>query len=111
MPVAATATAMLCTEIILPMTPAAEFTDAVSTGLRPSAFAVTTCRLPNSALADVSLPVRNTPSQPTTALKNGNAPPRRGQREPERGRHARVVHQVREAEHRRDREHRAAPAA
>ena len=75
MPVAATATAMLCTEIILPMTPAAEFTDAVSIGLRPSALAVTTCRLPNSALADVSLPVRNTPSQPTTALKNGNAAP------------------------------------
>ena len=38
-------------------------------------MAVTTCRLPKSALADVSLPVRNTPSQPTTALKKGNAPP------------------------------------
>ena len=74
-PVAATATAMLCTEIIFPMTPAAELTDAVSTGLRPSAFAVTTCRLPKRALAEVSLPVKNTPSHPTTALKNGNAPP------------------------------------
>ena len=106
MPVAATATAMLWTEIILPITPAAEFTDAVSTGLRPSAFAVTTCRLPNSAFADVSLPVRNTPSQPRTALKNGNAHAGRREREPERGRHARVVHQVRQAEHRRDRQHR-----
>ena len=35
MPVAATATAMLCSEIILPITPAAEFTEAVRTGLRP----------------------------------------------------------------------------
>src|SRR3954447_16787799 len=42
MPVAATATAMLCSEIILPTTPAAEFTDAVSTGLMLNAFAVTT---------------------------------------------------------------------
>src|SRR5437868_8187068 len=75
MPVAATATAMLCTEIILPITPAAEFTDAVSTGFRCSALAVTTCRLPNSAFADVSLPVSNTPSQPTVALKNGNSTP------------------------------------
>ncbi len=57
------------------MTPAAEFTDAVSTGLRCSALAVTTWRFPKSAFADVSLPVRNTPSQPTTALKNGKAPP------------------------------------
>ena len=111
MPVAATATAMLWTEIILPITPAAEFTEAVSTGLRPSALAVTTCRLPKSALADVSLPVRNTPSQPTTALKNGNATPVRRQRQPERGRHARVVHQIGEAEHRRDREHRELAAA
>src|SRR4029453_4804571 len=75
MPVDATAPAILCTEIILPNTPAAEFTGAVRIGFSPRVFAVTTCRLPNSALADVSLPVRNTPSQPTTALKNGNARP------------------------------------
>ena len=75
MPVAATATAMLWTEIILPITPAAEFTEAVNTGLRFRAVAVTTCRLPNSAFADVSLPVRKTPSHPSVALKNGNAPP------------------------------------
>ena len=75
MPVAATATAMLYGEIIFPTTPAAELTEAVSTGFSPSALAVTTCRLPKSALADVSLPVRNTPSHPRTALKNGNPPP------------------------------------
>ena len=57
------------------MTPAAEFTDAVSTGLSPIWFAVITCRLPNKALADVSLPVRKTPSQPRIALKNGNVRP------------------------------------
>jgi hypothetical protein len=33
--VAATATAMLCTEIILPITPAAEFTEAVRIGFSP----------------------------------------------------------------------------
>src|SRR5687768_17650475 len=53
MPVAATATAMLWIEIIFPITPAAEFTDAVRIGFRPSALAVTTCRLPNSAFAEV----------------------------------------------------------
>ena len=74
-PVAATATAMLWGETIFPITPAAEFTEAISTGLRCSAVAVTTWRLPKSALADVSLPVRKTPSQPSTALKNGNAGP------------------------------------
>ena len=99
MPVAATATAMLCSEIILPITPAAELTDAVSIGLRSSALAVTTCRLPKSAFADVSLPVRNTPSQPRTALKNGNAHAGGGQREAERRGHARVVHQVGQTEH------------
>ena len=61
---AATATAMLGNAIILPMTPAAEFTDAVNTGLSPIWFAVITCRFPKSALAEVSLPVRNTPSHP-----------------------------------------------
>ena len=34
-PVAAHATAMLASEIIFPITPAAEFTDAVRTGLIP----------------------------------------------------------------------------
>src|SRR6185295_3957878 len=75
MPVAATATARLVRLIILPMTPPAEFDAAMMAGSKPRLLAVTTCRLPNSALADVSLPVRNTPSQPTRALKNGNNAP------------------------------------
>src|SRR5438045_877525 len=74
-PVAAQATAMLGSEIILPITPAAEFTDAVSTGFRPIWLAVIADRLPHSAFADVSLPVRTTPSQPRIALKNGNVGP------------------------------------
>ena len=75
MPVAATATARLVRLIILPMTPPAEFDAAIIAGFRCRLFAVTTCRLPNSAFADVSLPVRNTPSQPSSALKNGNSAP------------------------------------
>ncbi len=75
MPVAATATARLCRLIILPMTPPEEFAAAMIAGSKPELLAVTTCRLPNSAFADVSLPVRNTPSQPTSALKNGNSAP------------------------------------
>ena len=71
MPVAATATAMLWSEIILPITPVAALVEAVSTGFNPSALAVTTCRVPNNALEDVSLPVRNTPVHPSIALKNG----------------------------------------
>ena len=74
-PVAATATAMLWSEIIFPITPAAEFTEAVRMGFRPSALAVITWRLPKSAFDEVSLPVRNTPSQPRIALKNGKATP------------------------------------
>ena len=47
--------AILASEIILPITPAVEFTDAVSTGLSLNWFAVITCRLPNNAFAEVSL--------------------------------------------------------
>ena len=68
-PVAATATAMLWSEIIFPITPAAEFTEAVRMGFNPSALAVITWRLPKSAFDEVSLPVRNTPSHPRIALK------------------------------------------
>ena len=73
MPVAATATARLVRLIILPITPPAEFDAAIIAGLSPRLFAVTTCRLPNSAFEEVSLPVRNTPSQPSSELKNGNS--------------------------------------
>ena len=66
---------MLCSEIILPMTPVAAFVDAVRMGFSPSALAVTTCSVPKSAFDDVSLPVRNTPVQPSMALKNGKRAP------------------------------------
>ena len=84
MAVAQAATATLCRLIILPITPPAEFDDAISTGFMCSVSAVTTCRLPNSALADVSLPVRNTPSHPSSALKNGNSDAGRGERQAQR---------------------------
>jgi hypothetical protein len=50
--------------IILPRTPALELAAAINVGFRPKPFAVTSCRLPNRALAEVSLPVGNTPSHP-----------------------------------------------
>ncbi len=74
-PVAATATAMLWSEIILPMTPVAAFVDAVRIGFNPRVLAVTTCKVPNKALDGVSLPVKKTPVHPIIALKNGNSVP------------------------------------
>ena len=75
MAVAQEATATLCRLSILPITPPAEFDDAISTGFICSVWAVTTWRFPNKALAAVSLPVRNTPSHPSSALKNGKRTP------------------------------------
>ena len=75
MPVAATATAILCSDTILPITPVAAFDEAVRIGLSPISFAVTTCSVPNNAFEDVSLPVRNTPVQPSIALNAGNSGP------------------------------------
>ena len=75
MPVAATATAILCNETILPITPVAAFEEAVSMGFSPTSFAVTTCNVPNNAFDEVSLPVRKTPVQPSMALNAGNSPP------------------------------------
>jgi len=69
--VAVLATQMLCASIILPITPPELFAAAISTGLRPSLFAVIVCRLPNNTFEDVSLPVTATPSQPSMAAKNG----------------------------------------
>ena len=57
------------------MTPPAEFEEAIKTAFMFSFPAVITCRFPNNAFAAVSLPVRNTPSQPRSALKNGNSTP------------------------------------
>ena len=53
----------------------AALVDAVKIGFNPSVFAVTTCRLPNSAFDEVSLPVRKTPVQPSIALNAGNSDP------------------------------------
>lgn len=59
----------------LPITPPAEFDAAINVGPNPSRCAVTTCKLPNKALADVSDPVRNTPNQPNNELKTGKRAP------------------------------------
>ena len=66
---------MLVRLIILPITPPAELAAAISTGFMCSLPAVTTCSVPNRALAEVSLPVRKTPSHPSRALKNGKSAP------------------------------------
>ncbi len=75
MAVAAAATAMFCTLIILPTTPPAELAAAMSVGSNPKRPAVTTCRLPKRAFAEVSEPVRKTPSQPSKGLKKGKSLP------------------------------------
>ena len=75
MEVAAAATAMLVRLIIFPITPPAELPEAIRTGFIPSALAVTCCSVPKSALAEVSLPVRKTPNEPSTALNNGKSTP------------------------------------
>ena len=52
--VAAAATAMFCTLIILPTTPPAELAAAMSVGEKPRRLAVATCKVPNSAFAVLS---------------------------------------------------------
>ena len=74
-PTAAQATAIDCGEIILPVTPPVVLAPIVRIGLTPICCAVTACRLANSALLDVSEPVRKTPSQPRNGEKNGNSAP------------------------------------
>ncbi len=64
------------------MTPPAEFDAAITAGSKPRLLAVTTCRLPNSALADVSLPVRNTPSQPSERAEEREQRARRANARP-----------------------------
>ena len=59
-----TPVAMFCGEIILPITPPDELVAANRMGLRSSCRAATTCRFPNSALPDVSLPDNITATQP-----------------------------------------------
>src|SRR5262249_41011735 len=66
-----------CASIIFPITPPAEFAAAIRTGFSPSRSAVTFWRLPNSAFEPASVPVRATPSQPSSVPKNGNRGPAR----------------------------------
>src|SRR5436853_2056510 len=69
-------TERFCGLIILPITPPDELVPAVRMGLTfPSCCAVWACRGPNRVLDEVSLPVRNTPSQPRNAATNGNTKP------------------------------------
>src|SRR5258708_4729729 len=64
-----------CGEIILLITAPDEFVAAISTGLRLSCLAATTCRLPKSALLDVSLPLRKQAIQPRKTEKKGKIAP------------------------------------
>src|SRR6266403_2004931 len=70
-----TPVAMVCGEIILPRTPPDELVAANSKGFRFSCRAATTCRFPNSALPDVSLPERNNAIQPRKGENRMNALP------------------------------------
>lgn len=63
-PTAAQAIAILCGEIIFPTTPPTEFAARNKTSGISSCLAVSCCNVPKSKLELVSLPVRNTPSQP-----------------------------------------------
>ena len=74
-PVAAQATAIDCGEIILPVTPPDALAATASSGSMPIRSADTACRRPNTALADVSDPVMNTPSHPSTGDNSGNSWP------------------------------------
>src|ERR1700674_4822699 len=59
-----TPVAMFCGEIILPRTPPEELVAAKSKGFNCSCRAATTCKLPNSALPEVSLPDKKTAIHP-----------------------------------------------
>src|SRR5665647_156642 len=74
-PVAAQATAMLWGEIILPVTPPLELAATMRCGSTPICSAVVFCNEVNSALDEVSEPVRKTPTQPRKGEKKGNRAP------------------------------------
>ena len=74
-PTAAAPMAMDCGEIILPVTPPDALALTVTTGSTPRVSAVVACSLQNNAFDEVSEPVRNTPSHPSTGEKNGNRNP------------------------------------
>jgi hypothetical protein len=90
-PVATPATTMLCASIILPITPPALLAAAASTGATPTCRAVICCKPPNSTLEEVSLPVRATPSQPSSGEKNGKQNAGAGKSQPHGGVQARIA--------------------
>ena len=59
----------------MPITPAELFVAPIKIGSKPETFAVVACSGPNNVFDEVSLPVRNTPSMPSHAEKNGNNHP------------------------------------
>src|ERR1700723_4498111 len=67
-----TPVAMFCGEIILPRTPPEELVAANSSGFKFNCRAATTCKFPNSALPEVSLPDRNTAIQPRKGENSTN---------------------------------------
>src|SRR5208283_5963740 len=69
--VAAVAIVIDCASTIFPITPPQLLAAHISTGSMPSCCEVILCRLPKSALAEVSLPVSATPSQPRKVPKKG----------------------------------------
>src|ERR1700733_4350869 len=69
--VAAVAIVIDCASTILPITPPQLLAAHISTGSIPSCCEVIRCKLPNSALDEVSLPVSATPSHPRNVPKNG----------------------------------------
>lgn len=64
-----------CGEIILDVTAPDELAAAINMGDSPICVAATTCKFPNSELADVSLPERKHANQPSHTERNGNALP------------------------------------
>src|SRR5579862_3968802 len=64
-----------CASTIFPMTPPALLAAHIRIGSMPSCWEVILCKLPKRVLADVSLPVRATPSHPRKVPKNGYSQP------------------------------------
>src|ERR1044072_1247448 len=73
--VAVEATTIDCASIILPITPPEELAALIRIGASPSCSEVIFCRPPKSTFEAVSDPVSATPSQPSSAPKNGYSTP------------------------------------
>src|SRR5579864_8386923 len=73
--VADVAIVMDCASTIFPITPPALLAAHIRIGSTPSCCEVILCKLPKSALAEVSLPVSATPNQPRNVPKKGYSHP------------------------------------